>query len=145
MYAFLLLTHSWVRWIVLICFVFALMASFASWLLHARRTKTQQLSGVALVVSMDVQLLLGLILYFGVSPVVQAALGMGSSMMKDRVMRFWGMEHMVAMILAVAVLHAGRMIAKKSQSDISFCRRLAVTTLLSCVFVFPLDKQLCSV
>jgi hypothetical protein len=51
---------------------------------------------------MDVQLLRGLILYFGVSPEVKAALGMGSSMMNDRVMRFWGMEHMVAMILAVA-------------------------------------------
>jgi len=55
-----------------------------------------------------VQLTLGLVMYF-MSPKVQFV----SGMMKEPMWRFYGMEHLVGMILAVVLITIGK---KKSES-----------------------------
>lgn len=136
MYETLLLVHSWLRWVVVLAGLAALFLSGRKALSQAAFTSTDKGLGTIFTIAMDVQLLLGLGLYFGVSPVVRAALDQGAAMMKDRTLRFWGVEHIATMILAVVVLHVGRVLAKRVTNDAARHKRLAITTALTLVLVF---------
>ncbi len=69
------------------------------------------------LISVHIQLLLGLVLYF-ISPVVKNAMasGMGEAM-KDVAQRFWLVEHLVGMIIGIALITIGRIAAKKASDD----------------------------
>ena len=73
MYTALLLLHSWLRWLVLIAAVFVLIRAIAG-MAGARPWSRAIESNLKLFsISLDVQLLLGLILYAGLSPFTRAA------------------------------------------------------------------------
>lgn len=105
MYLTLLTVHSLVRWVVvalaLLGLVRGLTGRDAPWS-AADETPRRWLPH-----AMTLQLILGLGLYFGLSPLVtQARADMGAAM-KDPTLRFWAVEHLVTMILALALVHIG--------------------------------------
>ncbi len=113
MYSVLLTLHSWTRWLVLIFGIWAIFRAFTgerhSW------TKQDNIAGASFVGSMHLQLLLGLILYFGLSPFgLQMMQQMGGAAMKDPNARFWGVEHLVTMIIAAICAQVGRTLSKKT-------------------------------
>ena len=57
--------------------------------------------------ALDLQLLIGLALYFLLSPITKAALSDFMGAMKVSAMRFWALEHWFGMIIAIALVHAG--------------------------------------
>lgn len=136
MYETLLLIHSWLRWVVVLAGLAALVLSAKKALSGDAFTTSDKRLGTVFTVAMDIQLVIGLGLYFGLSPVVRAALDQGAAMMRDRTLRFWGVEHMTTMILALVVLHVGRVIAKRAGTDAARHKRLAITTALTLVLVF---------
>ena len=83
---------------------------------------------------LDTQLLLGLLLYFVVSPSMKAILDNFGGAMKDPALRFWAVEHTTTMFAAIAVAHVGRVLARKATSSASKRTKLLVcfglTTLL---------------
>lgn len=108
MYLILKHAHSGLRWVVLIL----LLAAIVNALLNRSgqngyQEKDRKLSLFALIFT-HVQLVLGLILYF-ISPKVQFI----ESMMKDAMLRFYGVEHFVGMIIAIALITIGYSRAKK--------------------------------
>ncbi|MBO0360161.1 hypothetical protein J0X19_19525 [Hymenobacter sp. BT186] len=118
MYSTVLLLHSWTRWLVL---VFGLIAVFRAFTGRQGRpwTGADNGMGAAFVGSMHLQLLLGLILYFGLSPYgVKAFETAGGAVMKDPIGRFWGVEHLAGMILAVVAAQVGRTLSKKATDPI---------------------------
>ncbi|WP_019948648.1 hypothetical protein [Hymenobacter aerophilus] len=118
MYPTLLLLHSWTRWLVLIFGLIAIFRAFSGW--QNRRPYVGADNGMAasFVGSMHLQLLLGLILYF-VSPVgAKAFETAGSAVMKDATGRFFAMEHLVMMILAVIIAQVGRIVSKKATDPV---------------------------
>jgi hypothetical protein len=68
---------------------------------------------VGFLAALDTQVLLGLLLYFVLSPVSAAALADFGSAMKDPTLRFFGVEHIATMLIAVAVAHVGRVRSKR--------------------------------
>lgn len=118
-YPILLLIHSWSRWLVVVFGLIALYRAFTGW--QGRRPYLGADNGMAasFVGSMHLQLLLGLILYF-ISPVGAKALegGGGAAVMKDATGRFFAVEHMVGMILAVIIAQVGRIISKKAADPV---------------------------
>lgn len=112
MYSFILLLHSWSRWLVLIFGAWAIYRAVAG-----ERTiwaKPDNIAGASFVGSMHLQLLLGLILYFSLSPFgLQAFQRAGSAVMKNPESRFWAVEHLVMMLIAVICAQVGRSISKK--------------------------------
>jgi hypothetical protein len=113
MYTTVLLLHSWLRWI-------ALIAGIGATVMAARDTVgpggTARLDrwGLALVSVLDLQLLLGLLLYVVVSPNMAPIRADFGASMRDPVARFWAVEHIATMILAVVVVHVGRVVGRKA-------------------------------
>ena len=116
MYLALLHTHNVTRWIVLIAAVvalaFALMGRFGK----QPFGKQHRTANLVFVSSMDLQLVLGLLLYF-VSPLVQAGLANMSATMADTALRFFVVEHATYMIVAVALAHVGSVMVRRAKSD----------------------------
>jgi hypothetical protein len=104
MYAVLLTMHAWVRWAVVLTGLVAVLRAGA-----VRPVWTRADTRVArlFVGAVDLQMSLGLILYLAVSPFTQAAFARFSLAMHDRVLRFWAVEHITGMLVAVTLVHIG--------------------------------------
>jgi hypothetical protein len=72
------------------------------------------------------QLLLGFVLYF-ISPKVQAGLSDMGAAMKDEVLRFYVVEHLTAMLVAIVLITIGRIKAKKLENHTAKHKVIAVT------------------
>jgi len=118
MYTIILALHSWVRWLALFAGIAATItvARDASSRGPAESPATSQTDrfGVILTATLDVQLLLGLLLYFVVSPNMAEIRAHFGEAMKDPVARFWAVEHITTMLGAVIAAHVGRILARKT-------------------------------
>jgi hypothetical protein len=72
----------------------------------------------------DVQLLLGLLLYFVFSPLTTVALKDFGAAMSNPVQRFFAVDHVVAMVIAVVLAHVGRALSRRA-ADAQGKHRLA--------------------
>jgi hypothetical protein len=117
LYSILLHVHSIGRWILLLLLVIAIFNS----LIAGKRPfiKSDARTGLLLTIVADTMLLVGLILwYWGPKGynLIAAAGGM-SNAMKDPITRFYGVEHITAMIIAIVLIHLGKAQSKKAISD----------------------------
>ena len=110
MYTTVLTVHSWIRWIALVAAVGATLAAMRG-KADGANSLTDRWALVAMMV-LDLQLLLGLLLYFVVSPNMRAILDNFSGAMKDPAQRFYAVEHTSAMFVAIALAHVGRVLAR---------------------------------
>ncbi len=115
MYIGLLHFHNAMRWLVLLAAVVAVVVAVAGFVRGAPWGRGAKLSGLAYLITMDVQLLVGFILY-GVSPIVRAAMGDVSLAMSDSEMRFFLFEHLLLMVVAVVLVHLGYAMSKRAAS-----------------------------
>lgn len=104
MYAYLLITHSYLRWLVLISLFFGLIFSFIK---HKKRkiytqNDYQLFNGIKNI--FNLQFLLGILLLFQ-SPFVQTFWKQISVAVKWREVRFFGLEHPFMMILSVVLIN----------------------------------------
>jgi len=106
-YGLVLGIHSTLRWVVLGAGLLAAAAAWASRFGSKSWTDTTTAAGRAFAVAMDLQLVVGLLLYVVLSPTVAAGLGDMSGAMGDAQHRFWMVEHPAAMILALVLAHIG--------------------------------------
>lgn len=67
------------------------------------------------VIAIDLQLLIGLALYAGLSPITGAAFADFGAAMGNPVLRFWAVEHAFGMVVAVALVHIGRVRLRKAE------------------------------
>src|SRR4051812_8365243 len=101
-YELVLVMHSWLRWAVVVLAVVGLARALRGWLGHRDFTGTDHRVLRLFVVACDMQLLLGLALYFYLSPITPKSLAALKAGMKVSELRFFAVEH-VAMMLAVIV------------------------------------------
>lgn len=107
MYTLLLATHSLLRWLVLAAGV-AVVARALGGLRQSRGgSRHDDRLARLFVVSLDVQTLVGLVLYLATSPITTAALRNPGAALGDTVARFWFLEHPVLMLGALALAHVG--------------------------------------
>jgi uncharacterized BrkB/YihY/UPF0761 family membrane protein len=125
MYSFVLALHSWVRWIALIAGVGATLTAWLDRETPDSRTRSDAW-GLALVTALDIQLLLGLLLYLVVSPNMQAIREHFGEAMQSRSLRFWAVEHLTMMLAAVVLAHVGRVLARKSAAPAARRTRMVV-------------------
>ena len=113
MYQTLLYLHSWSRWLVLIFGLIAVYRAYVGW--SGRRPFLSADNGMSAAFSgfMWLQVIIGLGLYFGLSPYGLNAMKQPGAM-HDPTARFFGMEHVAVMILAAIVAQVGRIVVKKT-------------------------------
>lgn len=107
MYSAFLLTHSWLRWVVLI----------AGLLVFLRGSRSVNSTTRLFTISLDIQLLVGLVLYGILSPFTQIAFHDMGAAMRDAGLRFWAVEHLIGMLLAVVVAHVGRVQIRRAADE----------------------------
>lgn len=121
--------HSGLRYIVLILLVLAIIDSYSK-----KSEVTFEKRGLALgtLITTHIQVLLGFILYF-ISPKVQFV----SGMMKDALLRFYGVEHIIGMLIAVILITIGFSKAKKKGYKSIFVYYLAALVLILISIPWP--------
>lgn len=102
-------SHSGLRYIVLLLLVIAIINAVSSKGKGIYEKKDKMINLFAMVF-LHVQLLLGLILYF-TSNKVQ----FNEGWMKKSMLRFYGMEHILLMVLAIVLVTIGRKKAEKEE------------------------------
>lgn len=117
MYTIILDLHNVLRWILLFSIVVTLGKYFTGWLGNHRWNKLDNVLGIIFTSLMDLQLLAGLWLYFFLSPVTKLAMSDFGAAMKDENLRFFAVEHISMMLLAVVLIHIGRAKSKKAKVD----------------------------
>lgn len=117
MYLGILHLHDMLRWLILICFAITLYKYLSGWLGNQPWKKIDNTLGIVFTSLMDLQLLAGLILYFFLSPVTKMAFADFGAAMKNADLRFYTVEHSLIMVIAVILVHVGRIKSKKAKSD----------------------------
>ncbi|QIA09584.1 cytochrome B [Draconibacterium halophilum] len=145
MYTGLLHAHNGFRWLVLIALVFAVILAVIGWTGRRKWGRADNLTGLVLVMLMDIQFLLGIILYAFVSPITKAAFNDFGAAMKNSNLRFYAVEHILLMIIALVLVHIGRAKSKKDAAPLKKYRAAAIFYGLALVLVLaaiPWDRAL---
>jgi hypothetical protein len=116
MYDILLISHSWLRWIVLLLFILVIVKSYTGWKSSRVYTANDKKWNTFFIAGMHLQALIGLILYF-TSPMMKAILSDMGGSMKEGSLRFWSVEHIFGMVLALIIAQVGSIKSKKQTND----------------------------
>lgn len=95
--------HSGLRYLVLGLLIAAIGLAYSNW--QKNETADSKIYSFALI-SCHIQLLIGFILYF-ISPKVDF------SMMGDKMYRFYSVEHVLMMVIAIILVTVGRVRSRK--------------------------------
>lgn len=117
MYTGLLHLHNTLRWIILLAALITLLKYFIGWFSQKPWEKADNILGAVFTGLMDLQLLTGVVLYAFVSPVTQAAFQDFGAAMKNADLRFYAVEHAIMMLIAVALVHIGRVKTKRAAAS----------------------------
>ncbi len=111
LYTILQHAHSGLRYVVIALLLLAILRAFRKRSGGSLYEGKDKLALYAFIAT-HVQLLLGLVLYFGLSPLVRLEGGM-KAIMGDSVTRFYTVEHLTGMLIAIALITIGYIKAKK--------------------------------
>jgi hypothetical protein len=126
MYTALLTVHSYLRWVVLVVALLAVIRALAG--VTQRRPWTPADDGAArwFGMTLDTQMLLGFVLYFFLSPFTMSAWSDIGAAMRDATTRFVVIEHLFGMLIAVALTHVGRARIRKGRDSASRHRQALI-------------------
>jgi len=126
MYETALIVHNVLRWVALLCVAYAFLRAAKGWLSGRTRDAGDRGSEILATIAVDLQFVVGLLLYFVWSPIAKAARDDMAASMKDPVARFWAVEHVTMMVLAIALVHVGKVVSRRAKSENSKHRRAAI-------------------
>ena len=119
-----LILHSLFRWAVLLFGFWTLLNAMTG--LFGKRTysASDNRSNLLFMISCDIQLLIGLILYF-TNGWFDRLKDLGNNM-KDPLNRFFTMEHMSLLLVAWVLVHIGRSAVKKADTDAAKHKKMLI-------------------
>jgi len=126
MYSFVLTLHNILRWLVLILGIVAIVRAYIGWFGNRAWSDLDDNLGRGFTISLDLQFLLGLLLYIFLSPITTNAFANMSAAMSDSGTRFFLVEHGLMMLVAIIVAHIGRSRARKQIDDTKKYRQTAI-------------------
>ena len=113
MFSTFLFVHSWLRWIILILALVVIIKSIMGMSGNKDYLKSDNAMASAFVGMLDLQFLIGIVLYFWLSPITSNAWSGDVSPMKDAGIRYWAVEHLAMMLIAIILAHVGKAKAKR--------------------------------
>lgn len=136
-YSIVLFLHSWIRWFVVALGLVAVISAFRARSSAREYTRADDRRGLWFVIALDVQVALGLTLYLFLSPITRAGFHDPGPAMRSSVLRFFLIEHVVSMTLALVAAHVGRVRTRRASNSRDKHQRSASGALIAllCVFV----------
>jgi hypothetical protein len=119
MYTIVLFLHALLRWVVLAAGLFAAVRGISGWRSGRPWTLADDRAALWFTSALDLQMLLGLLMCFWLSPITTAALHDFGAAMSNSGLRFWAIEHPIGMILGIALAHVGRGKTKRSTAGMA--------------------------
>ena len=130
MYANVLLIHSWLRWFTLIMCVGAIV--YAA---RPARSGGTALPGKTwdtyLMLAVDLQMLTGLLLYFGLSVFTKAAMEDVNAALHEPAVRYWAIVHAGAMFGSLLTVRVARVLALNAPTPALAQRRRLIWFIIS--------------
>lgn len=136
MHSIILILHSLNRFILLILLLAVVVRTLMGWQNKAAFSNTDNKLSLFLFISTHTQLLLGLILYF-VSPVVIFS----STSMQDKAARYWLVEHLTGMLIAIVLITLGRTTTKKITDSALKYKRMFVFNGIALIIILAIIAQ----
>lgn len=117
--------HSFLRWLILLALVFSLARAYRGWLTKQNVLKFDRLLNIVTLILLYSQFIIGLFLYFS-SPLVHYFLHHFKEAVHIQNIRFFGMEHITSMSVAILLISVGSFKAKRKRMD---CERFKTQAL----------------
>jgi hypothetical protein len=136
LYEFVLSLHSFVRWGVVLLGALVLLQSLFGVLAGGELGTLGKRLGLFFMIFLDVQVLIGIALHLFLSPVTRRGMEDMGAAMKDPELRYWVVEHGLAMLIALVLVHVGRVLANHAKSERSAHLRRLVTTVIALGLIF---------
>jgi hypothetical protein len=114
---FLVVLHSYLRWILLVLLLASIVKSLSGLSGKKALSAGDKKLWLFTMISAHTTLLIGLILIFFGTYGITKGVPEGTSVMKDPTYRFYWVEHPLMMLIAIVFITIGRGQAKKSISD----------------------------
>jgi hypothetical protein len=127
--------HNIVRWVALILAILATVSAFLGWFGKRQWSERDRKIGSFFAIAMDIQLLLGLVLYFVYSPITRTALADFGAAMGVKDLRFFAIEHAFYMILALVFAHLGSILSRRAPDSKAKYQRAAIFFGLSLLLI----------
>jgi hypothetical protein len=118
-YSLTLILHSWGRWVVLALLLAATIRAVGGRSAGRTWTPADRQANMLAVMSLDVQMLLGLLLYVFLSPFTTDAFKDFGAAMRTPNLRYWAVEHVTLMMGALILAHVGNVLVRKATTDSS--------------------------
>lgn len=126
--------HSLLRWLVILSCAWALLRVWSGFFSKAQWTDKDRKSGLIFTSILNVQFVVGLVLYF-LSPLTRSAMENFGAAMKDGMLRFFAVEHVTGMLLAVIIAQVGYSISKRATTDRARFLRAAICYTIAGVLI----------
>ena len=117
MYEAALVVHNALRWVVVLAGLVAVGRAVGGWAGQRPWTPMDASAGRWFVLATSLQFLVGLVLYAWLSPITHAAFADMGWAMRNAPIRFWAVEHVTPMFLALGLVHAGAGRVRKARRD----------------------------
>lgn len=134
MYNFIKHFHSGLRYAVLLLVLAAIVGAFIGWFGKKNYTNGNRKLNLIAMIAVHTQVLSGLVLYF-LSNITQVALNDWGQAMQNKTLRYWALEHVVMMLLAMTIITVGHVKAKKATLDVLKHRTIAIYYTLALIVV----------
>jgi len=118
--------HSGLRWIALVLLLLAIYNAFTA----KEYEKKHRLVNMFAMISLHTQLLIGLALYF-TSDKVQFI----EEWMKSPLLRFYGMEHLAGMLIAIVLVTIGHSKSKKATESSDKFKAIKIWYVLALILI----------
>jgi hypothetical protein len=144
-YGITLFLHSWTRWALLIAAVLIIVQAFRGWSGTQLWDEGKARLSAAFVHLSTVQLVLGLLLYGVFSPLTTSAFSNMGAAMRDSTLRFWAVEHIFMMTIAIALAHIGAGRIRKGKDDKAKHRAASIFFTLALIIMLasiPWDESI---
>jgi len=135
-------THGGLRWLLLIGLVVAIIKFVTGWSKNRVFDSGDKKVALFTLIFAHLQLVLGLVLYF-MGPWPEMLAENAAEVMKSGELRFYAVEHLIGMLVAIALITVGYSRAKRLKLDFKKFKVLLWTYLVSLIIILiniPWDR-----
>jgi cytochrome bd-type quinol oxidase subunit 2 len=126
----ILMLHSILRHVVSVLLLIVIIRSFLGWQGQQNFEAKDNQASLFLLIGTHIQMVLGFVLY-----IMMGKYQISGEVMKDSLSRYWAVEHISIMLLAVVLITVGRVKSKKAEDGTQKYKTLFIFNTIALVLI----------